>query len=328
MGRYPKAKNYGRSRYRPYSAGIGSVARAVARAVRGAYGGSRTRTYKMRRRLGGIGATTQYDRKVIYTRKPMPARKKRKWKSFVKKVNAVVASTLGTRTVLFNDSISATTSTTNQAALQMCLYGMYGIADGTDSCGFRDIRSIIDNDPNFTATATGKCCFKSGVIDITYATPTTNTAGCELDVYEIEFPRKMKTWSSLFEIYDSAAAETGTISGAGTGITLGTRGATPFEFPEATVLGRLRILKKTKYMLPPGTTATYQYRDPRNVWMNENDTFAEIAGDDFVKPKFTRAVLAVFKAVIGGVGVTLNAGVTRKYTYVINESDQDADQVL
>lgn len=273
----------------------------------------------------GVGVTTQYDKKTVYYKKRMPYRKKMAWRRFSRKVNAVIEKQMGTRTVVFNNPTQSVNAVGQQATLTIGFFCTGGLADGVlqNYCGLRDLYTLANNDP---INRTGKLKFKSGVLDVTFQAANDNPVGLELDVYEFVFNGKEAPFTNVNDIFTQAAAITGPISGAGNSLSIVDRGVTPFDLPEAFSIGHFSIKKKTKYLLPPGNTATYQIRDPRmKVWnkedlLDDNGTFAG-------SKKGATVLYAIFKPVVSpGLSVTLNAGVTRKYSYYINESSADLDQ--
>jgi len=286
--------------------------------------GPPTRT-RRRRVTDGTGVTTQYDRKTIYVKKRMPYKKKMAWRKFSRKVNAVLEKQMGTRTVVFNNACQASNALNQQATLTIGFYCTGGLNDAplANYCGLRDLYTLADNDP---VNRTGKLKFKSGVLDVTFQASGDNVVGTELDVYEFVFNGKEAPFSNVNDIFGQAAAITAPISGGGNSLSIVDRGVTPFDLPEAFSIGHFSIKKKTKYLLSPGNTATYQIRDPRmKVWnkedvLDDNGTFAS-------SKKGATVLYAIFKPVVyPGFSVTLNAGVTRKYSYFINESSADLDQ--
>lgn len=300
-------------------------------------GGSYTTTKRRRKRLGGSGVTSQYDRKVQYVKKTMPYRKKKKWISFKRKVEAVLQKGLGTRTVIRNSQISRTWANDGQEYLNAVLYGADGSADTSVSVGNDDLKQLIANDADANFP-TAKIHYASGVIDITMCNKSVNESGSfqmttlEIDVYEIVL-RKRVDASSLNNLLESATygvyVNTPQINLANPELTLNVRGATPFDFPDFTSRG-VKILKKTKYMLQQGEVATYQYRDPKNFVQrkdNINDT-----DDNFAIPWKTRCFLIVAKGVPTGVPTdvlkSLQIGVTRKYSYKIMNVNDDGDNLL
>jgi len=279
---------------------------------------------RSKRVTDGVGVTTQYDRKTIYYKKKMPYKKKMAWRRFSQKVNAVLEKQMGTKTVIFNHQCASVNAANEQATLTIGFYCTGGLNDGVlqNYCGLRDLYTIANNDP---VDRTGKIKFKSGVLDVTFQADRLNDVGMELDVYELVFNGKEAPFTNVNDIFTQAANITGPIN-VGNQISIVNRGATPFDLPEAFSIGHFSIKKKTKYLLPPGNTATYQIRDPRMKIWNKEDILDD-TGSFTGSKKGATVLYAIFKPVISaGETVTLNAGVTRKYSYFINEQSADKDQ--
>lgn len=273
-------------------------------------------------RAGGIVTTAQFDAKRQYRKTKMPYRKRRQWKKFVRKVQAVSMKLVGTRTVVKNDTISsATIAGVGQNYLFMHLYGVNGTSPGGWECGEDDITNIKSSDPDIKGN--GRVLFGSAVMDITLRNISTE-APIEVDLYEIGYGDETKQ-TSLFAMQAAAIANTPPVGGL-VGLDLQTRGVTLFDLPELIKYGKIKIYKKTKLFLPVGNTATYQVRDPKNISFSSNE-WNDTTG--YVKPRITRTLVAIYKPVVGaGVVSNLAAGVTRKYMYKIYEDQEDQDGLL
>lgn len=315
-------------------------------------GRSMTLTRRRNRARGSTGITTQHDAKFIYAKRNMPPRKKRIWRKFVKKVNAVSEKELGTRTVVFNHQTTSTvTNNTLQALSQKTLYG-----NSSTNSWNNDLKQIgnLENVGNPTAADdatiddTTKFIFQSGVLDITMCNRSTrrddmlvespaSEAKLEVDLYELTVRKSARDATGNFNniislIQDGELAQTiaGTTAAGGQGMDLDLRGVTPFDLPMS--LGRygIKILKKTKYFIPNGDTVTYQIRDPgRHVFTRRELTQAE----GFNKPGVTRVVLLIAKMIPGLLVGTaagtyqcrITCGFTRKYMYKIEGINETRD---
>lgn len=316
---------------------------------------SRTQTVNSRRRRGrsGQGVTTQNDRKMIYRRKTMPKFKKRRWRSFVKKVHAVAEKELGSRTVVFNTQISQYNQVdATQGLLTLALY-----SGNSSNDWLNDLRNISggENTGNPTSAAgitvdsTTKFLMQSGVMDVTIrnnsgtvSTPGAppvispdNRAKLELDIYEISMSKQaqhaLNTYGNLCSMFQAEEPQIKTLNDQTTyNLQLPDRGVTPFDLPY--VIGRfgLKIWKKTKFFLPNGETLTYQIRDPRRYTLTMRE-MAQIEG--FNHPGQTRILLVVYKLVpgliqnstLGSYVSSIDVGVTRKYMYKIEGANEDRD---
>jgi hypothetical protein len=301
---------------------------------------------------GGVLGGTNSDTRLIYRKKSMPRRMRRRWKSFVKKVNAVSERELGTRTVLWNDTINQTQTTTG---LQSCLtLALYGASNGGKDY-LNDLRLIsqLENTGNPTAAAGGtvdqstKMIFTSAVMDITIRNSSTFTqtanqpaldgrAAIELDMYEISCRKDTaddatahNEISSMLNAYDTKE-----IGGTGSGIQIQDRGATPFEFGNSIGRFGMKIWKKTKYFIPNNQTITYQIRDPKR----HVTTFGTLDKNDGWNQKgWTRMIFLIYKLVPGlevGTIATpntfqcqLTVGNTRVYKYKVEGFNEDRERL-
>lgn len=331
LGRYARAFAGGRIARFVYNRMRGSRASAIA-AARG-----RSFTGTQRRRVRtGQGVTDQFDRRVIYRKRSMPRYKKRRWRSFVKKVHAASEKSLGTRTVVFNDKLISSglniLSNATQVVQELALYPFQ-----CSRAHEKDINKILNNDNSVSTT--GKFLFQSGVLDLTFQnTSFKNEANpssrgdphVEVDVYEIVAGREfdsLPVGSGLTEIFINADGDTPLIN-AGSSISIADRGVTPFDLPSALSEFRVKILKKTKYTLSPLQSVTYQMRDPRRHVIDKQLQNMQSAN----KRGLTRFLFILTKPLPNSVPsdtapdvYQIELGVTRKYMYKINEREGEAD---
>lgn len=326
------AANYGRNRLANYL----SSRRGVRQRM---FSRNRTMTRKKRTSVGR-GVTDNYDRRTIYRKRQMPRWRKRSWKRFKSRVHAVGEKDLGTRTVLFNKT--ETFSLTGiQAGKQLTGdLPLYSIKSGLGA-PFSDIRTIMDTEniiPN-----TGKLLFQSGIFDMTVVNTSHEDNGAgepgngidvEVDVYYMtantEFEKVGGTSKTMLAALADGASETPNLGTAITGITMESRGATPWDIPQALSAFKIKIWKKTKYTLGPGKSFTYQMRDPRRHVLDKA-TINDYTGTN--KPGLTKWVVLIAKPIPGfvdgnGANTRLECGVTRKYSYKVDSTSDDADAVL
>lgn len=314
-------------RYRPYKAMPMSPRRNTLSYVMKNASGRRAKKVSY-----GRGVTIQHDAQQQYSKKRMPRRKRRQWARFVKKVAAVNVRNLGTRTVLFNTQMSFATTTTTQSVYGFCLYGWNSTqADSAFTCGNQDMQKIFLNDPQIqksgapTAPINGKIQMHSGVMDVTFCN--NGTSALEMDLYIVHHRKWVKS-DVCVTGFSTAASNTGPINTSNPDeIGLGTRGSTPFDFPLALSSEGLKIMKKTKYFIPPnGGVVTYQVRDPKNHLVNA-DSMTSNSG--YAWPGKTVTALVVIKNVTGiSQAVTLNVGVTRKYSYTVESTSLAQDNAF
>lgn len=310
-------------RYAPYAA------RAVKTAYRG-YKAYNSYTNTKKKQTSSPGVTTQYDRRTIYRKKYMPRGKKRAWKKFTRKVDAVAKSGLGTKTVVINRQI--TTSVTSDQTLAYChLYPYNGsAAPANNEVPCNDLQGIMNRDD---IGSDGRVYFKSAVMDITFNGYPPDTAGdspMEVDVYHLVYSRKNYP-GSFNSLLTNCENTTQIMTGYTDGLTMGDRGVTPFDLPQLARSG-VKILKKTKFFLSRGSaTFTYQIRDPKNRYLSGIGFTLESANSEFAKGGWTQTLMFVIKAIpgytpIAGDGIQI--GVTKKYSYVANSSNAMEDGYL
>lgn len=300
---------------------------------------AKRRRYSVKRTMrkgvrSGKGITTQFDRNTQYVKNRMPRYKRKQWVRFCRKVDAVISKKLGTRTVIFNDQLGVTIPNTAQQILTTCLYGFDGATDSATNCGSRDVLTILNNDPTITKTGTppinpvnGKITFKSAIMDLTISNnPAEQNGPLEVDIYEIHHKKFIQN-TTLQGSFVDGESNTTPISGAGVGVSLQVRGATPFDVPMTMSQDGLTIYKKTKYFIPVNGTVTYQIRDPRNIQLSADNLNGN---SGFAWPGKTRSLLIVAKNVVGfnQASNSIAIGVTRKYSYVAESTSTTLDQVL
>jgi len=299
-------------------------------AAAGSYAFGRRTTRNLRRVTSGRGITTQYDRSRVYRKKRMPRRKKKAWKRFVRKAQAAIDKTLGSYSIVLNDqvTVSATAETTNQAIGQFALYPM---KDGTNAW-LNDMAGIAAQfTTDFATTDSTKWGFKSGILDLTVQNTSLdatdgNGYAVEVDVYEMSSSSNWESYGNTPKTLAAVIADGWTnTTTLGTALSLSQRGVTPWDATQALSVYKLKIWKKTKYFLGYGNTFTYQIRDPKSHFIDQQRMED---GNSTNKPGMTRWLLFIAKPTPGvtlGTGgqTTLAVGVTRKYMVKKNETSTD-----
>lgn len=352
--------NFGASTYlnpamrRAYNAFRGRFRRATGK--RRAGGRAQSYTNVKRKRMTsntGILGGTNADTRMIYRKKRMPRKKRRRWASFVKKVGAVEERGLGTRTVLFNDQISQINNgaSTQQSTLTLGLYGFVNSSYGW----LNDMNQIgqLENEANPTAAAgatidkNSKVIFTSSIMDVTLRNVSTfregavdklaSDAALELDIYEvylrkeagdIDGPGAFGNLTDMLSRYDEPQ-----IGGTGVELAIGDRGVSPFELGSA--LGRcgIKIMKKTKFFIPNGQTITWQCRDPKRHVCRYGELEKQ---DGWVRPGWTRTYFLIYKlvpgllmgAADGTYKAAISVGITRKYAYKVEGFNEPREKLL
>lgn len=322
------------SRFNPYTLTRFNNAISRVQALKARFGGSRSYTMTKRKRArSGLGVTTQHDKQVVYRKRRMPRRRRRGWKRFARKVNAVSEKDLGSRTVLRNDLVNITTNmdTAAESAHTRWYFMLYGATSGT--AYYNDL-SEIGQDTDLGTT--GKAIFKSGVLDLTFRNNSFRAVGSvnppitlEVDVYELSVGTVLgDNAANLGQVMSEGSTETATIPGQSTALVGTQRGWTPWDFPSALGEYRVKIWKKTKYFLGENQTFTYQFRDPRRHVVDKQKMTT--TGENI--PGLSRYVYVIFKPTPGYLylavptdNYALSVGVTRKYLYKVLQNTQDYD---
>lgn len=317
--------------------------------------GGRALTYRRRkpRSVGGVLGGDQADTRLIYRKKRMPRRMRKRWVSFIRKVDAAQERELGTRTVLFNDALTQSVSSAGtQGCLTLALYPFVN----TTNLWLNDMNQIgqMENEANPTAAAgatiyaNSKVLFQSAIMDITIRNISTkrNTgvdeispdASIELDIYELYMRKEPSTpdadtanWASITRMlnrYDDPD-----IGGTAPGIAISDRGASPFEFGSQMARAGIKVMKKTKFFIPNGQTITWQCRDPKKRVCRYGDLETN---DGWVKPGWTKVFYLVYKLVPGltqgsldgNYKAVITMGITRKYSYKVEGFNEPRERLM
>lgn len=319
----PASRFYSKSNMPRYGIrrGRGSL-RSTRRTTSFKRGGTRARYARRPPARSGQGITEQFDRKLIYRYKRMPRYKKRRWIKSKRRFTAHLASSVGTRQVIFNGAIANEISNTVQGFISTALLGYKGAADNTTyRTGFSDMSRLIANDQTggqINNGLSGNLLITSAILDTTFHN--TGEKKLEVDLYEIYCVGNKAVdqpdLAVLLNDYNLITQD-----GVGTAPNLEQRGVTPFECPRLAPNG-LKIMKKTKYFVGAGEVFTYQMRDPRNHWMSLRQFSESDATEAAFKGGMTKCLLAVIKQVAGsGSGNSgFTWGTTRIYRYKIVQS--------
>lgn len=299
-------------------------------AYRARYRGRRSRRYskkRMYKKSSGISntVTAQRDFNTQYKKRRMGRGKKIRWKKFVNKVQAVLNKDLGLKSVVFNDNLTAnTSSTTDQQCLSFSLYGNRGTSAG-NTLGANDLVRMFSNEPLVSQgigplnPKIGKLLFGSAVLDMTINNIGQNAA--EVDIYFGYHTKDVTSYNIVEDFKDITLEQP--INSTIPNVTLDIlqRGVTPFDLPTGLSQSGFHILKKQKLLIQPGQQSFIQHRDPRNHMVEW--TRCKLTG--YAIKKLTFTVLLVFKPVVGFSegNARLAVGCTRKYSYTANENITD-----
>jgi len=290
------------------------------------YSGTKTRTREST--LSGVGVTTDRDFRRVYRKRRMPVAKRKRWKRFVRKVDAVAERKKGTLSVVMNTVKREAVPLETQRMYGIELFGYRGAtAVGPDSYD-RDMFEISlmlkPGDPVTVLNYNRKIHFRSAVLDITFRN--IGLSATELDLYEYSV-KKDVPFTRLIDLIVDSQADTATISGGGI-LTHDVVGTTPFQIPAA--LKYITILKKTKVFVPSAGTATYQIRKPQNRWWSTTEIDEKV--NHFAKRGWTCGLWVVQKGVPGLDGTNpvrslasdVVASITRTYCLkTIDTNEQD-----
>jgi len=278
-------------------------------ANRNSSGGSKKTSKK--KGSSGRSVTQHHDMSGVYRRRRMPRRKRMQWKKFVQKVRAVTEKDLGSISVVRSGGGFGTSLASGQGTGGAMLYGL----DGSSFVGADDLRAIVQGYNSGVVPTNSRFRFCSAVMDLTFSCiadatdPDSHTM--ELDLYHMVY-RGYTRFANPEDVFTDAAADTPTFGTAG-GLDIKQLGCTPFQFPAA--LSTLKILKKKKYFLSNGHSATYQIRDPKNR-IFDTDTIDNHAGTD-ARPGWTQVVYFIYKHVPVAAGnipaIGLSISCTRAY---------------
>lgn len=287
-----------------------------------------TRGYKKYGKKSPAAVGVQRDVVTQYRRKPMPRYKKKTWKKFTKKVNAVVAKSQGLKTVVFNDKIDVSSTAGNQQLATLALYGNNGSADDSQNLGWRDLYRVYKNEPSISKDVggepiQGKLHFQSAAIDITLKNNSPDLE-MECDIYYGYFRKDTvsATKTNLGSQFFAGCYNVDKITAGNAQIDITQRGVTPFDCSGGLSRTAFHIVKKQKMDIQPGKSFFLQHRISSNKVMD----WLTIKNYDYAIKGLTFGMMIVFKPTVSTsttATAQFLAGVTRKYSYINLEENQD-----
>jgi len=303
-----------------------------------------TNTRRQAQRQTTNYTTKQRDERLQYRYRRMPRYKRRRWVSFTRKVRA--ATSRGTtRTVVFNDTISASATAAEQDWCTASLYGLRGTHTSGQNIGDSDLQAIATNEPAVTSevsgtayTYDGKIQFKSAVMDVTFTAGSQAdniNAPIEVDLYLVRVnannPVADNLWEAIYKPQDTVNPIN--IPAGNTPVNHQMRGVTLFDMSNTLALSKLKVITKRKFLLSGGESATYQIRDPRNYFFDcrrlDRDTASSAVDVRYAHPGMTQALIFCAKTPAGFTSNwKMKVGVTRKYSYTIMESNKSLSATL
>lgn len=316
-----------------------AVATAVDRTFR--HFGTQTTTSSGKKGIDAGGTSFQRDSKLIYKRKPQPKKKRRRWRKFVKKVQAATQKEKGLRTVTVCGKQTVSVPAATQKPYYVHLYGYTGL-DSSEELGAGDIKYVISNDFDTKTTdesAIGsvfkdvnknvsKIKFTSAKLQLDILN--TSTSGVILDMYFLEYNRKSVD-TNLGTSYVNAQAATEEIQepiapfNDQPKIEITKYGVTPFELGNFISRGGYTIQKVVTKQIPAGDLVTEQIRDARNYIMHIPTVLAD--NGVLAHPKYTETILFLIRnPKASGEAATVSFNVTRTYKYQIDGVNETANR--
>lgn len=314
-----------------YSRPIFKAARFAHRAYRKS---SQNRNRK--REIDVPPTTGEHDVRRVYRKRRMPRRKRRQWKSFTKRVNAVLAKNLGLRVanIIYGGHMYApvNSSTVHYEGIhsfngQPPTTGTTGASTGLGALNHWLKILARENSTSTTPAVTNKFICQSVAMDIILSNKSETTTAI-LECYYITSRRDMPSLPTsgdgVEERYNSGFTDLALIGG-GTPITSSTLGTTPFNAPD--FAHEWKVYKKTRIQLPPKGVTSIQIRDPKNRLIRADDVelFATRRG-------ITRGILFQMYGVPDGTNVTSTASVSISSTCIYNyyelESNDNAGVLI
>lgn len=235
--------------------------------------------------------TYDNDFKTDYRYKRMPKRRRRRWKKFVKRVNAVVNRNQGLKKLLFQD-IQRLTTPVNQCNYHSAM--LYTpdarVNDLSADIGtiFRNILGDVNYNDINTVTTQGdvdkKIRFESANMDVSW-----RNVGSNPVIIDLYYVRARKTFGLLSAdtfnnaqgIYANGFIKQGLIIDEEDGTSVGTNksfgidiGTTPFQ--SSLFCQTYKVLSKKRITIAPGNTVTMTLKDSRNKVVNAVETRARI----------------------------------------------------
>jgi len=232
------------------------------------FAGSQTRTATMSRRKSPISGTVTFQRDGVtrYTKRRMPGRMRRRWKSFIKKVDAVNLGKCALQTF--------TRDTTSRETWAENAQGYFGyIAGGVDVTGNNELAEIFRDVYGAAITTITrnrlKLYLKSLVMDIQVRND--GTRPMILDVYTLRCRQSYKDPSKLNDQFDDCfeVATGGPTASAGGVTDLTNPAVTVFQNPQ--FCKYWAVQKKQELVIGGGNVATFQLRLPTNKFFSGRD---------------------------------------------------------
>lgn len=223
--------------------------------------GSYTRTRTSSKRSGFAPISKAFDQQTLYVKKRMPAKKRRRWVKFVKKVRAVNTKDKPKCSIVHTDVSSiASSANTQQCHFKMMYTGQGGVDPYADFMYIKEAISKTNTSADNKVTAGH---LNSAVLECTVSN--NGSVDVYIDAYYVKCHKSSTVLPDVLldKGFNASAVGSGAISGS-TASSVGTTtlGATPFQSID--FLQHFKILKKTRTFLQAGQSVQFEDRDPEN----------------------------------------------------------------
>jgi len=225
--------------------------------------------------------TGESDFRNVYKRKPMPARRRKRWVRFTRQVNHVVEKAVQPNYLVITEAYVMGTATAGKQSAGWA--SLYGVNSTTDNVDFIDIRRIFQRAAGVSGASATEMNRRAHISGALMEVSLYNNAitTCYVDCYYWRCKRDCATEGTvpagpggigynLGDVNDLVTAGlsqlTANIPAGGSTLDIGDYGVTPFQSP---VFSRhCQVWKKTRIKLAPGGTAQLELRDGKNYWLN------------------------------------------------------------
>lgn len=297
----------------------------------------RRATYSNKKSINYDGVTTQKDDRLVYRKKPMPKRKKRQWKKFVKKVNAVAIKERGLQVALYRKDYNISPTAGTQ------LWGiahLYGCANINTEPGVGDVNQLL-LDVNVAAQKYGggllsnaypevanqkmkvPVRMQSAILDLTFVN--NGSVPLVVDIYHLWYNKNMNSpsfgdannWVDNNEVIRQEGT-TGTPT-ANAWMKLDQKGVKLFDCNQLLSKLAATVRSVRQIILQPGGIHTMAIRDPRNYRL---DMFSYLIQDGvqyqgYADRKITESVFWIARNesnVEGAAELSVKCNRTYRYT--------------
>lgn len=302
-------------------------------AIANRYVGSRAPT-RTKKSVDYGGITTQYDKHQLYRKKFMPKRKKRAWKKFAKKVQAVEIADRGLVTHILHFDRVQTVAASAQAFQACHLYGWSGTNGLANEIGPRDMKGIFErnyllrktvydsaNDNVLKAdggndwlNVIDEVRMQSAILDVVMQN--TGNVTLVVDMYHLWYTEETDQ-ATLSQVIINGAAETQPIQTTGGALPVGgitTLGVSLFDIGKSLSQG-IKVMKVKQFLLGPSQVVTEQIRDAKNWKLNPYKCVRE--SNQFTNPTVTESLLFVAKNVNATTEGSIRYSATRHYRFTV-----------